>query len=120
HYVVGVPLLVIVLYVTMNWMMTPQIALPPLAKITGSVTLDGKPLPNVMVYLSPVDPNGKSTSGKPLKLRDAMGVTDEDGFYRAFYIGTTEGVPLGKVRPWLRAINTADERKIPGQYQSPG
>lgn len=57
---------------------------PDLGSVTGSVAIDGKPLPNAMVVFSPE--NGRSS----------MGITDSDGNYELTYVADTTGAKIGK------------------------
>ncbi|WP_437228190.1 hypothetical protein SH661x_000771 [Planctomicrobium sp. SH661] len=119
-YILGGIVLVFGLYWLSDRMLSSRLELPKLAAVSGTVTLDGNPLPNVTVYLAPVNPEGKSTRGKPLRLRDASGVTDENGFYTVLYMNGVSGAPVGKTRIWLQPLNPADFKKIPGKYLSNG
>lgn len=56
---------------------------PTLGSVTGTVTMDGQPLPNVWVMFNP-------TAG-----RTAMARTDENGEYELQYLEGTEGANLG-------------------------
>ena len=55
---------------------------PPLGEVTGTVTLDGKPLPGATVVFSPAD------------LRDSIGTTDENGKYELLF-NRTPGATIG-------------------------
>ncbi|EAQ81359.1 hypothetical protein DSM3645_23246 [Blastopirellula marina DSM 3645] len=55
-----------------------------LGQVTGTVTLDGKPLPEAMVSFYP-EAGGRS----------AHGVTDGAGQYLLRYTGSKDGAPLG-------------------------
>ncbi|WP_197453307.1 hypothetical protein [Caulifigura coniformis] len=57
---------------------------PELADVTGVVTLDGRPAPDLLV------------SFNPEKGRASDGVTDKDGKYRQQYLFDTPGATLGK------------------------
>lgn len=80
---------------------------PPLAHITGTVTLDGKPLPNAVVRFQPLqDPAGKPT----LDRATSIGFTGNDGKYSLIYRIVDEkrimGASLGR---HLVVINATDE-----------
>lgn len=63
-------------------------AVPELAEVTGTVTLDAKPLPQASVTFLPVaDGNTES--------RPASGVTDENGRYELHYSTTQTGARPG-------------------------
>jgi hypothetical protein len=56
---------------------------PELGEVTGVVTLDGKPLPNVIVTFNPA------------KGRPSIGTTDEMGSYTLSYLGHLDGAVVG-------------------------
>jgi hypothetical protein len=58
--------------------------MPALAPVTGTVTMDGTPLANVLVLL-------RSEKGAV-----SMGVTDSSGSYHAKYLSRFAGAALGK------------------------
>jgi len=57
---------------------------PPLGTVHGLITLDGKPLPNAIVYFSP-DGGG----------RVSQDMTDAKGEFDLVYIGSTRGAKTG-------------------------
>lgn len=59
---------------------------PPLAEVSGVVTLDGKPIEAALVTF------------KPEEGRNAGGETDAEGRYTLTYVGTTRGASLGSHR----------------------
>ena len=59
--------------------------LPSLGNVTGTVTVDGQPVPNVTVQFTPVE-GGRTSSG----------ITDSSGQYRLMYTADTSGAQLGK------------------------
>lgn len=59
---------------------------PELGKVTGTITLDGKPLSGVAVVYQP-------ESGRP-----ARGMTDAEGKYELTYIRQTKGTKVGPNR----------------------
>lgn len=63
---------------------------PEVASVTGTVTLDGKPLKNATVTFQP-------TSGRP-----SFGTTDEQGQYEMGYSLERSGVMLGKNTVYIR------------------
>ena len=58
---------------------------PALGNVTGTVTLDGKPLPEASVTFYPAD------DGRP-----SQGTTDENGKYTLRFTGTKEGAMVGQ------------------------
>jgi hypothetical protein len=61
---------------------------PPLAEVTGKVTMNGKGIKNVRVDFHP-DPD-KGTRGK-----GSSGVTDDDGNFKLTYDGSKPGAIVG-------------------------
>ncbi|WP_339612583.1 hypothetical protein [uncultured Rubinisphaera sp.] len=58
---------------------------PELGKVSGTIKIDGKELPDVAVTFSPVAGGRAST-----------GVTDSSGFYELYFNSTTKGAIIGK------------------------
>ncbi len=58
---------------------------PELGQVTGTITIDGKALPDVAVTFSPVEGGRAST-----------GVTDSNGNYKLMYNTTEPGAIIGK------------------------
>lgn len=114
----GAVMAIVVLYLGMAWMMSNPRKLPDLARVSGAVTLNGKPMKNVYVMLTPVKKTGEY-NGSEIRLTTAMGLTDEEGYYEAKYFDDVMGVPIGKVRLWLQPLDPADQSKIPPQYIGP-
>ena len=56
-----------------------------MGSVSGTVTLDGKPLPNATVEFQPVDGT-----------RPSYGVTDENGYYTLSYTHSQSGAEVGK------------------------
>src|SRR5262245_57768895 len=59
--------------------------LPGLGRVSGTVTMDGKPLPNAAIVFEPAD--GKATA--------AIGRTDDSGKYELYYSRGNKGAALG-------------------------
>ena len=74
-----------------------------LGQVSGTVTLDGKPTPNVQVTFAPKD-------GRP-----SMGVTDESGRYELIYIRATKGAVPGEHTVTIASIPPQQEpgEKVP-------
>lgn len=60
---------------------------PPLASLTGTVTLDGKPVQYAGLMFSPIDGGRPSVAG-----------TDENGEFKAIYVYGVPGAIIGKHR----------------------
>jgi len=93
--------------------------LPKLGTVTGTVTMDDKPLPKVWVMFSPVA-NG----------RTSLGQTDDNGHYKLMYLEGAEGANIGKHKVVIMTyhedeiaemqVNTgkAPKEPIPAKYNS--
>lgn len=70
---------------------------PDLGQVSGTVTLDGKPLSNIVVVFQP-------DSGRP-----ARGRTDADGNYELTYIRDTRGTKVGHNRVEIAPSEEEDD-----------
>jgi len=79
--------------------------LPGLGRVEGTVTLDGKPVPEARVWFEPA--NGKTAA--------AIGETDANGHYELFYSRGHKGANVGenvvKITTY-REINDEDNRQV--------
>jgi len=87
-------------------------AVEGLAPVTGKVTLDGKPLPGVVVRFDPIG-EGNSSLGK----------TDDQGRYKLRFSASSDGAFIGEHT--VRIVNEIDDSNgkstgptIPEKYQS--
>jgi hypothetical protein len=80
---------------------------PELGTVSGSVTLDGKPLTRVEITFAP-------DVGRP-----SYGETGDDGMYELIYIRDTKGAKLGKHTITVRSAKV-DNSKIPPAVIKPG
>lgn len=80
---------------------------PQLGKVTGTVYLDDKPLPNVLVMFSP-------TSG-----RTSVGRTNEKGQYDLSYLEGTKGANLGSHRVMIQAYGEDELQELRGASEKP-
>ncbi len=72
---------------------------PPLAIVTGIVTLDGQPLPHAVVTFTPQE------EWKPDETpADSVGVTDEEGKFELSYAEDLKGAALGEHK--VRILST--------------
>lgn len=79
---------------------------PDLGTVTGVVTMDGEPLPNVSVTFTPAE-------GRP-----SNGVTDEAGKYELGYLRDTKGAVIGSHQ--VSITTPQDAPTPPGQkYKDP-
>jgi hypothetical protein len=113
--VVGLLVLCLGLYFAFDYMMGGGLKLPKLGYVTGSVTLDGRPLPGATVYFEPAkDASVEKTKGE--RPRTSLGTTDDKGEYTMYYIEVTKGVTVGKCRVWLRCMNDKGQSIVPGDF----
>ena len=82
---------------------------PELGQVTGTVTLDGKPLSGIAVVFQP-------DSGRP-----ARGVTDAEGKYELTYIRQTKGTKVGPNRVEIAPSEDgeAEEAENEGEESQP-
>jgi len=89
--------------------------LPELAPVTGTVTLDGVPFPNAVVYFH----TQKEKGGRP-----AAGVTDASGKYELVYLEGIRGAHIGMnkveiVTQWPDGEpGMGESESIPEKYNS--
>ncbi|MBX3443761.1 MAG: hypothetical protein KF774_15235 [Planctomyces sp.] len=115
HYVVGVIVLCVGLFLMTSRMFNDPLPLPPLARVSGVLKLDGKPLSNVEIFMTPLG----SREDPKLIPRDASALTGEDGAFDMLYMPAERirGAVIGKNRVWVRPVNLEDFTKIPPQFQ---
>ena len=106
-------------YFVYSWL-NPRPDLPKLAEVTGVVTVNGQPLPNVTVNFEPIDAIADNAKEGPKRIRTAQGVTDKDGYYELYYMQGISGAPVGKGRIYLVPNSAIDVKKIPGEYAGRG
>lgn len=76
---------------------------PPLGSVTGTVTLDGKPLANADVTFQPVGPG-----------RAAMATTDDQGRYEMTYLNDVKGALVGSTVVMITTAKSgSDDGKTP-------
>lgn len=104
------------------WFMNkgPNLDLPNLGNVSGTVTVDGKPLVGIAVKFSPNEDVRENPDEGPKKIRPATGVTDENGYYTMYYLDGVKGAPVGKGKLWMEVRSAQDLSKIPGEWASPG
>ena len=78
---------------------------PELAGVTGTVTLDGEPLPNAVVTFIP---EASATPGDK-SLRMATATTDDGGWYRMQFSTARTGVQPGKYKVAISTFRSAEE-----------
>lgn len=96
------------------------IDLPPLAAVTGTVTLDGKPIEKAHVLFQPLIEGPKGN----LKLGASVGKTDKDGKYHLTYMYVDgkeiQGAVIGKHMVMIRMDDPeTGVEKLPLHYTNP-
>ena len=90
--------------------------LPTLAPVSGTVTLDGSPLPNAMVFFQPTSDSGQPNE----KLGASAGETDERGQYTLLYAnveGTQfKGAVIGKHTVRIKKAHATKLDALPARY----
>ena len=79
--------------------------LPELGYVEGTVTLDGKPLPNVVLTY------------QPNKARPSYGRTDENGWYELTYTDDNPGAVLGTHNVRISSADAAGGGSDDGTYE---
>ena len=74
---------------------------PTLGTVSGTVTLDGRPLPRAVVTFIP------ETDG-----RASMGTTDDEGRFELVYLREERGAIVGEHRVRIRKIPTEEEGRV--------
>src|SRR5262249_19567451 len=99
--------------------LTPEIKLPPLAAVSGTITLDGKPPPaNTVVKFQPMmeGPNPN------IYVSNSVGFTDEKGHYDLTYMYHNEkrimGAVLGKHTVIIQYTDKTGEELFPAHYST--
>ncbi|MGH7199450.1 MAG: carboxypeptidase-like regulatory domain-containing protein [Planctomycetaceae bacterium] len=85
---------------------------PELIDVTGTVTMDGEPLPNATVRFLPESTTSGTTTGaggETQYIRPATGVTDDDGQYELQYSTAESGAIPGKYRVAISTYRDAEE-----------
>ncbi len=80
---VGAIVAAILIYI---WLSIPESNLPPLAEVTGRVTLDGAPFPAQLTFF-PSDPNAQGSG--------SIAQCNPDGTYEVFYNADAKGATIG-------------------------
>lgn len=92
---------------------------PKLGQVTGTVTLDGQPVPRASITFAPVEPGPTS-----------MGGTNKDGQYKLLFNTDRQGAVLGKHNVTIRSLEQDTDEdgkptgdapvKIPAKYGQVG
>jgi hypothetical protein len=112
-YLVGILVVAGGLYWMSSQMLGGRLPLPELGAVRGTITIDGQPLQNAVIYLTPINKDGEDRSGRKLRLRTPKGVTDERGQFTIEYMPGVPGAPLGGVTISIEPGNPQDYYRIP-------
>ena len=91
---------------------------PQFGSVEGTVTMDGKPLPNAQIAFQPIGDN--KDKGGP-----SIATTDEDGYYELQYTLNQEGAVVGKHLVKIKTAGTIEDEngnavqqpeKVPARY----
>jgi hypothetical protein len=127
---IGIASLVLAAAITAAFLLLPTIGMPfsttkypeapSLAPVTGTVTLDGKPLKYAIIkYVPIVDSPPRSTLPAPT----SIGITDGDGKYTLTY-ATENGKPvmgavIGPHQVQIVVNDPSGKQAIPASYSTP-
>lgn len=92
--VVGGVVLVWGLFKLVNSAMGSKTFVPPLGQVTGTVTLNAKPVVGAEIWFYPENPKIKS-GDKEFKVTASQGRTDASGNYELTYLGDLKGAVVG-------------------------
>ena len=107
--IVGVIVFSYVLYLGSSWVMTTERDLPELGQVTGTVTLDGKPVIGATVTFQPI--KAERPEGK--KISASLGRTDNSGKYSLIYVRGVKGAAVGKHTVTIQATNKQGREQLP-------
>lgn len=100
--------------------LSPGVNLPFLVPVSGTVTLDGKPLAKALVRFQPIPEPGAKPN---LYLATPVGSTDENGKYELLYLVVNDkrifGAPLGKHMVVINATDKVGGELLPLRYSYP-
>jgi DNA-directed RNA polymerase subunit M/transcription elongation factor TFIIS len=108
---VGVVVACLGLYYMMSSMMGGQ-KYPPLGQVSGTITLDGNPLPAANVTFQPLQEGTKPNADTA----GSIGISDKDGHFSLYYVADVPGAAVGKHLVQIRAQNDAGVEIVPGKY----
>lgn len=93
----GGAVLCLLIYFLIRPMFVGKSYLPPLGAVTGTVTVNGKPLAGAQVWFHP-ETKTHETGGKAFKVTAAYGQTDAAGRYELIYPPDYKGAVVGTCR----------------------
>ncbi|MEW4531202.1 MAG: carboxypeptidase-like regulatory domain-containing protein [Maioricimonas sp. JB045] len=114
--VLGGIVAIVAIYYGMDAMLGGGIDLPHLGRVSGTVTLDGKPLAGARVVFSSAERMVESRRGRQIKARAGTATTDEQGHYELIYLDNIKGAVVGRNRVQISKINEKGQEIIPLDY----
>lgn len=112
--ILGIMVSAYLVYAGMQSMMGAKVKLPPLGHVSGNITYEGKPAAGVKVYFSPLERAIPGANEKKERSRDAIGITNANGDFVAYYLPDTSGAKVGPNRIWMESMDT--KVVIPPKY----
>ncbi|MBC7817944.1 MAG: hypothetical protein IAG10_13720 [Planctomycetaceae bacterium] len=100
------------LFKLVNSSMGSRTFVPPLGQVTGTLTINAKPLVGAEVWFHPENKTIEK-DGKKHQVTSSMGITDATGRYELTYIGDSKGAVVGTCRVQITAAGRQD---VASQY----
>ncbi|MCA9077496.1 MAG: carboxypeptidase regulatory-like domain-containing protein [Planctomycetaceae bacterium] len=91
---------------------------PELGYVTGTVTLDGKPLAGARVEFTPTEKTFPITEKRSIRVRSSKAFTNEEGYYELRYDQDVEGAVVGDHRVKINKPEGPRE-VVPIQFSGP-
>ena len=85
-----------------------------IAPVSGSVTLNGRPLSDARIGFEPVASNGSLAGGS-----GSYATTDQDGNFQLSTVHGKDGAVVGRHRVWIRTIRLDPTGKMIGKESLP-
>jgi hypothetical protein len=92
--------------------MMKSLDLPPLAPVSGRITVDGKPLSSAIVKFVP------EAGTTNLRLATSIGITDKDGNYSLIYAADVGGAVIGKHQVQVQLNDPTGAQLIAPEYST--
>lgn len=111
----GLTALVVGAYLLSNYYMGPDLELPPLARVHGSIKIDGMPVRNARIEFHP-EGTEKVEGGK--NLASSMAISDGNGNFELFYGANIPGAVIGKHLIMISAQDQFGRELVPPDWNS--
>lgn len=115
--VAGLAVGVLIIGGGLYWIMSSMMGsakYPPLGRVYGVVTLDGKPLPAATITFQPIADSPDANT----KVGASVGISDAAGKYEMFYVKDVRGAVVGKHFIQVRAQNEVGMEAVPPKYNA--